>query len=210
MPLIPFPNVPNVPGVPAILRSVTVPSAGAILNVILGGVAASIFGPVVWGIFDQAGNEILLPDSFLDIDFKNDVRVSSYPQESGAFASYNKVNTPYDCRVKMAIGADKATRTAFLDQVDAMLKSIDLYTVITPEKTYMNAALQNYSYRRESSSGVSMITVDLWFLEVRTTGTAQFSAVAQPSGASPVSDGQVQTYEVGTANEVAGTPLIIQ
>lgn len=196
MSLIPYPNVPNVPGVPAILRSATVPTPNQILNAVLGRVAESIFGKVVWGVFDKSGNEALTPDSFLDIDYKQDMRVSQYPQEAGAFASYNKIGTPYDCKVRMAIGGDKTTRTAFLSRCDAMLKTIDLFTVVTPEATYLNASLQNYNYRRETKNGATMLTVDLWFLEVRLTGVATYSKPAQPSGADPVSNGQVQTFPV--------------
>ena len=207
MSLIPFPDVPNVPGVPMILRSITVPSLGQILGSALGGIAETIFGRTVWGIFDSNGNAALTPDTFLGIDYKNDTKVSNYPQEQGAFAAYNKVGTPYDCRVTMSIGADKAGRTAFLSQLDAMLKTIDLYTVITPEVTYKNASLQNYSYKREARNGVSMLTVDLDFIEVRITAIATFAPPTnQPSGASPVSDGQVQTFPV-TASVINATPL---
>ena len=197
MSLIPFPDVPNVPGVPAVFRSLTVPTAGQLLNSVLGGVAEAIFGPVIWGVFDQSGNAALVPDSFIDIDYKNDTRVSNYPQEAGSFAAYNKVGTPYDCRVRMALGGDKATRTAFLAKLDAMLKTIDLFTVVTPEVTYVNASLQNYNYRRETKNGATMLIVDLQFTEVRTTAIATFSApTKQASGSDPVSDGQVQASPV--------------
>lgn len=323
MPLIPFPNVPNVPGVPDILRSITVPTPGALLNMALGAAAEAVFGKVVWGIFEDvpavpavastdskelqtqldkvnadwavelkksddlqvrisseynqlaaakaAGDtanaeaiqiqidgdeanqsniinradakyrgpkealqkqiansyggtpgtpavpastkEALTPDSFISIDYKNNMRVSNYPQEEGAFASYNKVGTPYDCRVRMAIGGDKTTRTAFLAKCDVMLKSIDLYTVITPEAQYTNASLENYDYRRESRNGATLLIVDLAFIEVRITATATFSSAvkpAEPSGADPVSDGQVQAVEPtpaqdATTNFVSGS-----
>lgn len=209
MSLIPFPDVPNVPGVPAVFRSLTVPTPGQLLNNLLGGVAEAIFGTVVWGVFDQSGNAALNPDSFLDIDYKQDLRVSNYPQEEGAFASYNKVGTPYDCRVRMALGGDKASRTAFLAQIETMLKSIDLFTVVTPEATYTNASLQNYNYRRESRNGATMLIVDLWFIEVRVTGVATFSQPSQPSGADPVSNGQVQISPVSQSviNAVALPPV---
>lgn len=208
MSLIPFPNVPNVPGVPALVRNFTVPTAGQLLNNVLGGIAEAIFGKVVWGVFDQSGKEALTPDSFLDIDYKQDMRVSQYPQEAGAFASYNKIGTPYDCRVKMAIGGDKASRAVFLAKCDAMLKTIDLFTVVTPEATYINAALQNYNYRRETKNGATMLTVDLWFIEVRLTGVAAFSLPAQPSGADPVSGGQVQTFPLANRVAVIGQAIL--
>ena len=193
MSLIPFPNVPNVPGVPAILRSATVPTLGQLLNNAIAGVVEFLFGAVRWGVYDQAGNKALNPDSFIDIDFKNESRVSNYPQEAGAFAAYNKVDTPYDCRVRMAIGGDKASRTAFLAKCDSMRRSIELFSVVTPEATYLNATLQNYSYFRETKNGASMLTVDLMFLEVRNTADAKYSPVpAAPSAASVISGGQVQ------------------
>lgn len=205
MPLIPFPNVPNVPGVPNILRSLTVPTPGALVNMALGGIAEYVFGPTVWGVFDQNGKEVLFPDSFLGIDYRNEARVSNYPQEKGAFASYNKVETPYDCRVQMAIGADKAGRTAFLETLESLRKGLDLLTVVTPEVSYTSANLQSYNYRRTSQNGVSMLVVELDFIEIRVTAEAQFSGEVEspkePSAADPVSDGQVQATEPTPAED---------
>jgi hypothetical protein len=103
----------------------------------------------------------------------------------------------------MAIGADLASRTAFIAQCDSMLASTDTFNVVTPEKTYLNATVENVDYRRETKNGATMITIDMWFLEVRENATAQFSAsafssplaasqVQSPSSADPVSDGQIQ------------------
>ena len=213
MPLIQFPNVPNVPGVPAILRSITVPTPGALLNSAISGIVDAIFGPTVWGIFDKGGKAALSPDAFLGIDYRNEARVSNYPQEKGAFASYNKVQTPFDCRVKLTISGDKASRTKFLATCDAMVKSLDLFTVITPEVSYASASLQSYDYRRDDKNGVSMLTVDLDFTEVRITVASQSAATSQPavppiaapklpSAASILSGGQVQTFPVRLASIV--------
>lgn len=215
MPYIQFPNVPAVPGVPALLRSVTVPTPQALEVGALGALTNLLgFSAPVWGVFDQDGNEVLQPDSFLGMDFRNNARVSDYPQEQGAFESYNKVQTPYDVRIRMAIGADLQTRTFFLAQCDAMLKSTDAFMVVTPEVTYQNATVENVAYRRETRNGATMITVELWFLEIRISAVAQFSAasattgsgapyafgsasalpadqVQSPSAADAVSDGQV-------------------
>jgi hypothetical protein len=207
VPLIPFPNVPNVPGVPAIIRSANFPTPEIAEVGALGALTDLLgFTAPIWGVFDQDGNKVLNPDSFLSMDFKNSSRVSDYPQEQGAFASYNKVVTPYDVRVRMAIGADQASREAFLAQCDAMLKSIDLFNVVTPEATYLNATLENYDYRRETKNGATMLTVDLWFLEVRFTATAEFSSVQSVSGADAVSDGQVQASAV-PAQQISVTEI---
>lgn len=199
MPLIPFPNVPLFPGVPDIIRS-AVATVERLLDPSLVEVGEVVSSGASWGVYDQDGRAALEPDTFLDIDYRNDVKVSNYPQEAGAFASYNKVATPYDCRVRMAIGRDEASRAAFLEQCDIMLQGIDLFTVVTPETTYTNAALEAYDYRRESKNGVSMIVVDLKFTEVRTPALATFSP---PTPSAPTGDAPAIDPQVNTANPVS-------
>lgn len=206
MPLIQFPNVPNVPGVPILARSFTVPTS--ITGIV--GLAAGILTDFLasrWGIYGDSGELVLVPDSFLEVHFKNDERQAEYPMEEGTFSSYNKVSTPYDCRVKMSIGSDIISRTAFLAQCDAMLKSTNLYTVMTPEANYQNASVVNVLYGRTQRSGVTLIVVELWFQEVRNTAVALMATPSQPDGASAVNDGQVQAYPVDSPGAVSGAPL---
>ena len=46
-----------------------------------------------WGIFLD-GDPVVVADNVLTFGFKKSARISKYPQEQGAFASYNKVATP--------------------------------------------------------------------------------------------------------------------
>lgn len=196
------------PGVPALNRSALTAILGLSSVARVAGIINSAIATPVWGIFDKSGNEVLFPDSFLGIEYKNGSRVSDYPVEKGAFASYNKVDTPWDIRIRMAIGGSVEARAAFLATVETMLHSTTLYDIATPEIPFINGTLDNVDYRRDSKNGVSLLTVELMFTEVRETGGAQYSAAdngAAPipasqtqsvSGASPVSDGQVQTSSV--------------
>lgn len=209
MALINFPNVPNVPGVPAVLRSVTIPTSVTGLVGLAAGLLTD-FMAARWGIYDDSGALALLPDSFLEVHFKNDERQATYPIEQGGFATYNKVATPYDCRVSMSVSADIVTRTLFLAQCDTMLKGTDLYTVITPEASYQNASVVNTVYGRTRQNGVSMIMMELWFQEVRNTAVMLAAPTSQPDGAGSVSDGQVQAMPVAPQSEptlTAGVPL---
>jgi hypothetical protein len=194
MPLIPFPNVPNVPGVPALARSVTVPTASGLFVRALGALAAELFGQNVWGVFDSQGNSAIDFDSFVSIDYQNNTRVSQAPQEKGSFSSYNKVNNPYDCSIVLSIGADKASRTKFLTRLQEILNSVELYTVVTPEQTYLNATLENYSFKREASNGTTLIKAQLNFVEIRSGATTTTTQTKDPSGATFVNDGQLQPY----------------
>jgi hypothetical protein len=196
MPLIPFPNVPQVPGVPAVLRDLTIPSLSQLANIALGGLAELIFGIPPWGIYDQQGNEVLQPDTFLGIRFKNGARIADFPMEAGSFSSYNKVQTPFDAAVRMSLGGDTVSRAQFLVTIEALLQTTDLYSVVTPEISYPSVNLVNYSYSRQQRNGAAMIVVDLMFEEVRQSAMAQFAQVQDPSGASPVNDGQVQAYPI--------------
>lgn len=206
MPLIPFPNVPDVPGVPALPRTVVIPPSDGISGAVLSALAQAI--APVWGIY-QAGQLALQPDSFVGLDFRNESRVSDYPQEPNTFASYNKVATPFDVRVRMAIAADRATRTNFLATCETMVRSVDLFDVVTPEATYLNATLISYDYRREVQNGVSMLVVDLSLREVRVVAQSMYSAsgnqplaaeqVKSVNGASPQSTGQVRAAPPTTA-----------
>lgn len=206
MPLIQFPNVPDVPGVPALLRSVTVPTTITGLVGLAQGIISEFLGSE-WGVFDDSGNRVLFPDTFLGIEFKNDERQSDYPVEAGGFQSYNKVDTPYDARVRMAIGGDKVSRTIFLQQCDTMLHSINLYTVITPEVSYATASLVNFMYKRETKNGATLLTVELWFKEVRETATLAIFSGQNPASADATSDGTVQTFPVANQPALTATPL---
>lgn len=195
MPLIPFPNVPNVPGVPNLLRSLTVPSAGAIFNAGAGLAARALFGSSIWGVFNADGSAALEPDSFVAISYRNGGIVANYPMESGSFASYDKSANPYDCSVIMTIGAGKAERTSFLQKVDRLCAGLDLLSVITPEATYTNANLQECSYERTAERGLSLVTVTLHFVQIRLTATGTTRQTQDPSGMDAVDAGQVQTVE---------------
>jgi Dit-like tail protein len=123
-------------------------------------------GPV-WGVFDQDGTEILVAESILSFDYRNDWNVSNYPQEKGAFASYNKVNNPYDVRLRISQGGTEDQRTAFLAAAQTVADSLDLYDVVTPEATYSNCNIVHIDYHREQHEGATRIALDVWFQEIR-------------------------------------------
>lgn len=185
-------------GIPSLLGQVANVVNNA--NLVLADAAniLGIFGPPQWGLFNDDGSLALAPDSIISVDFKRDWKVPNYPQEEGAFETYNKVTMPFDARVRMTKGGTDAQRSAFLDAVDVAADSLNLYDVVMPDVTYQNANIVNYSYQRSATNGVGLLTVDLWLLEIRQTATATFSNTAAPSGADPVSNGSVQPVSAAT------------
>lgn len=209
----PYPNVPRAPGVPAVAR----PPFGGVVDavVILTSDALgilSLFSGPQWGIFDAGGNPIAIPDSIVGFDYRREYRVSDFPLEQGGFASYDKVQMPYDARVSMTCGGasqlqeligslpgfggpsvQQAARSDFLNDLEAAAASLALLTVVTPEVTYASANIVHMDYRRTRTNGVTLLTVDLWLVEVRVTATAKFSNTQAPAAADPQSGGTVQS-----------------
>lgn len=188
-----FPDVPDVPGVPALPRA---PGATTQVVQALTGDSQSVLnltgGTPSWGVFDDGGSPVINADSFVSVEFDKDRRVSDYPQEQGAFASYNKVVIPFDARVIFNKGGSLSDRTAFLAELDAAADSLELYTLVTPEVTYANVNMERYNYARKSDKGVTLIAAECFFRQIRLTGASQFTQTATPDGATPVSGGTVQ------------------
>lgn len=180
------------------------------------------FGAPQWGIFTQDGEPVLVADSVASIQYARDYQISDYPQEKGAFQSYNKVQQPYQARVGYYIAE---SRVEFLNAVEAAVSSLDLVFINSPEIEYPSANLTHYDYRREVRNGVTLILVNVWAEEVRvvnpantSTTTVQgsgsgesststssaasgdFSAgnVNSTNAASPTQSGQVQATPTGT------------
>ena len=155
------------------------------------GVAGFVLNPAsnVPGLVAQA-------DSVVDFGYRNEARISNFPVQAGSFANYNKVASPFEVMIRMTKGGTLADRTTFLAAIETASKSLDLYDVVTPEKTYINSNIQGYSYRREARNGANLIIVDLIILEIRQV-TAQYSTVSTKnsslsSAVPPTNVGKIQ------------------
>lgn len=197
-------SYPNLPGIPPLAA---LPAAGAVL---VSGVLSNLLDSLrpVWGIFDATGKvKKLSPDSFLSIDYRNSASLPTHPVEQGGFSTFNKVKTPYSITVRvtksrtLAASGTKDDRSAFLNTLDGMVQDTLLYTVVTPEKTYPNANLEDFDYKREVRGGAELIVAALHFTEVqyavKTAATSGSSSDAtgtsSPSAQAPVDGGMVQT-----------------
>ena len=149
-----------------------------------------------WGIFDQSGNLVIEPDSFVDLEYTQTWRLPNYPMEQGSFQSYNKVQTPFDVRVTVAKGGSNGDRIAFLSSIDTAANSLDLYNVNTPDWSYSNVSIEHYNYKRTATNGVTLLKVELALLEIRVSASQTFTNTVTPSGADQVNAGTVQSNPV--------------
>lgn len=219
-----MPDVPNVPGVPALTSYSSFPFSllfGDALSVIgtffapqwgvyIEGqpviVPATIFGqtinPAVSALSAIAAlvgfpNVVAVTGSVIEFDYSAESPISNYPQENGAFQSYNKVQLPYDVRMKIASGGGSAAaRQAFFDTLEALRTSTALVDVVTPEHVYTDCNCFHIDYRRTAHSGVELIVADVWFKEVRIRSAVSFSNTQQPTDAGQQSIGNVQSQDL--------------
>lgn len=186
------PIVPIAPGVPPLIRNPLLAIPQVILLVadapLLAGVA-----PIreQWGVFKDGVN-VIAAQSMITFDYKQNWYVSDYPLEQGAFESYNKVESPFDARVRFAAGGTEANRKALLDSIAAIADNVETYDVVTPEVVYLSVTINHYDYRRSSQSGLGLITVDLWLTEVRVTARTEFTNTKTPAGHDAINGGTVQ------------------
>lgn len=191
-----FPNVPRLPGVPQLLRSPEFPaSPGPVLASVVA--AARLLRALVatpkWGIYKQTKEPtteadgvptvtvrgrlrpVITPDSVLDFGYRTEYDVSDYPVEDGAFMSYNKVANPFEASVRLSKGGTESQRRDFLEQIEKVVASLDLFYILTPERKYENVNLYRFELTRRGAGGAYFLTeVDLYFREIRTV-TAQYT-----------------------------------
>lgn len=186
--------IPLFPGVPALPPGLGfLPPFGAPVLLTADGADLSPFpGPSQWGIYDGGGNPVLLASSTASVEYTRDWRISDYPQEQGAFGSYNKVQVPYQGIVTFWVGGSEGERAQFLAAAEPALASLDMAALVMPEISYVNANLTHYSFKREAHAGVTLLRVDVWVEEVRVIGVATFSATQSVNGASTTQQGTVQ------------------
>ncbi|MBZ9683203.1 hypothetical protein LB531_21330 [Mesorhizobium sp. CO1-1-2] len=162
------------------------------------GLLASAFGQQPWGIY-YGGVPVIIADNVVEVQYRQQWSISDFPVEQGAFASYDKVQIPYDARLRFTAGGSAANRAAMLASIAAIAGDTNLYDVVTPEAVYLSCNFTHYDYTRRSNEGLGLLSVDIWLIEVRQSVNSAMSNTQDPSGASQVNGGTVQTTPASTA-----------
>jgi hypothetical protein len=137
--------------------------------------------------------------STIDFEYGQDWPISNYPQEQGAFQSYNKVTLPFDVKVHVASGGSPSARQAFLSTCLAIANSLSLFDVVTPEMTFTSVCCSHIDWRRSADRGQTLIVVDLWFQLISVSASTGFSNTQQPGESSQQALGSVQAQQPSTS-----------
>lgn len=176
-------------GVPAL----AIPSAVASVAFLALDAAALLFPSSVdvWGIFLNGASAVPL-NSVVRFDYRQDATLSDYQVEQGGFQSYNKTQLPFDSRLRITSGGTIADRQEMIAAIEAVYASLELYDIVTPEKIYTSVNCNHIDYNRQAMTGLGMLIIDIWFEEIRQTGTTTFSNTQSPAAAGGSNTGTVQ------------------
>lgn len=163
----------------------------------------AFFGQPEWGIFASgSGAPLLLADSVYSVEYSRDYQISDFPQEAGAFASYNKVQVPFQAKVSFLANR---LRYNFFATVEQATASLDLVTVVMPEFTYPNANITHYGFRRTARNGKTLVMFEVWCEEVRILASSKLSGSNTGTKASDIGTAAGGEGAAGAAGEQGGT-----
>lgn len=161
----------------------------------------------------------LLPTtaSMIDFQYAQDWPISNYPQEQGAFQSYDKVTLPYDVRIKLASGGTASARNAFLTTIFAIANGSPgalqllppnvsqqpqaLFDIMTPDYVYSSCSCTHIDFSRAARNGVTLIVVDMWFQQIAVTSVASFQNTQQPGNAGQFATGNQQPQQLSSQTQ---------
>lgn len=168
-------------------------------------VLGKLFGE--WGILNGRGEPftgyglslISALQSFNRMDYIKENNVPTFPVERGSFAAYNKVQLPATPVITLNLWGTRWDGQQFLNAIDDAANSTNLYTIITPEITYINYTIEKYNYTRSAPRGATLLSVTLYLKEVRQTTeqaanaqNGQITSPKNPADTSFKSSGKVQ------------------
>lgn len=189
-------NVPNVPGVPPVARDPGLSQD----PVLTGDTTSGDSSSPQWGLFKD-GQAIIQSDNVASFEYKQEWVVADYPIEKGGFESYDKVQTPFDVKLRFSTGGSDSAREAFLQSIEAIIGTTDVYDAVMPEKTYISVNPYHYDFHRTNQNGLGLLIVDIYCTEIRENATATFTQTKEPQSQQTQNDGNVQSQDTSSSQQ---------
>ncbi|MDE2434741.1 MAG: hypothetical protein KGM49_00640 [Sphingomonadales bacterium] len=196
-----YPDVPASEGVPPVKRGTDSLGGGTTDAISSDSITVTANRGNKWGIYTAGGKLALEADTIVAVGFDGEYRIADFPIEEGGFESYDKVALPFETRVVMTKGGDRAARQEFLTALDDLRSDLKLYNVVTPERTYLNVNVARVSLDRTREQGAGLVTIEVRLREIRQNATASFSKTKEPASADTVNNGAAQATPSATGTD---------
>lgn len=119
-----------------------------------------------WNIYNADGETAVPFDTFFSVSFSNESKITTHPTEPNGFFAYNKVQSPGRVEVTLGLTGNTISRSGVITALDELIKSTDLVSIVTPEKTFVDYSLESFDYSRESGNGIDRLVVKLSLMEI--------------------------------------------
>ena len=143
--------------------------------------------------------------SFFRLGYTQEYTLPTNPIQDGSFATFNKIATPFEVELRMVKSGPLADRAKFLDDMERIGASLQLYRIVTPERTYQPVNISSFSLVREGAQGAFFFAeADITVFEIRQV-TPQYSTTQGASGATTANaqdPSSLPTTNIGTLNAV--------
>lgn len=122
--------------------------------------------------------------SVFEFHYEGTAEVVNEPIEENAFASFYKAMQPDKITLVFGFNTDDYIQNQALTVIYERMKRYELITIATPQKIYRDMTITSISYKRESSSGVTMLTISVDFQKVKQVAVTQEKGIVfQPRNA---------------------------
>jgi hypothetical protein len=193
-------------GIPNLLNNLPRAIGFTLLGNLANTLTDLLFPAPNWGVYiSGTTTPAFNVSSVAELDIGGESDVSDYPLEDGTFATYNKVRTPNMFAIRMMRDGSQAQRAAFLNWLQVTTGGLDIFDVLCPERSYLNATLKSYRISRTSGSGAAMVIADCIFQEVRQI-PAVYSSSTIPNPENQPTASTVRVNAIPDQN-VQGFPL---
>lgn len=204
-------------------------NAASIFNAIGGGSPLSIMTSILkpsYVIKSEDGSVTLPFDGLKNITASGSANVVTAPVEKGKYQTLNKVKEPNQIKCEILLDGltgfsgnipnifnmTLTSQNASLKIIQEMIGKAAIYNIETPKGNYDSYDLVNWSYQVSSQTGVTLLTVSLYFTEIMqqmevTLGSPQSQEKPINNEDSPGTDGVATTAEqqAGTGTPTADT-----
>ncbi|MGE2433920.1 hypothetical protein ACME8T_09195 [Morganella morganii] len=202
-------------------------NAASIFNAIGGGSPLSIMTSLLkpsYVIKSEDGSVTLPFDGLKNITASGSANVVTAPVEKGKYQTLNKVKEPNQIKCEILLDGltgfsgnipnifnmTLTSQNASLKIIQEMIGKAAIYNIETPKGNYDSYDLVNWSYQVSSQTGVTLLTVSLYFTEIMqqmevTLGSPQSEEKPINNEDSPGPDGVAATAEqqAGTSQPTA-------
>ena len=149
----------------------------------------------MWTILDENSLPVLEFTSFISLDAGNASKITDYPVEAGSFATYNKIVTPNELTVTLAIQGDSYKLQNAIDILNTLCNEAQIVNIVSPYTYYKGYSLESFDYSFNQTDGVGILITPLNFKEIRQVQAAYTNSIRftkNPSAISKVEGGKKQ------------------